>query len=66
MGSIQADVYYNYVNQADRRGRVRSDLPGPGEPTSPDAIVDLLNVGVYGSTAHLVGLTLSYVFGDAR
>lgn len=66
MGSVQADVYYNYVNQADRRGRVRSDLPGPGEPSTPEAIIDQLNVGVYGSTAHLFGLTLSYVFGDER
>lgn len=66
MGPIQADVYYNYVNQADRRGRVRSDLPGPGEPTEPDDIIEQLNVGVYSNTAHLVGLTLSYVFGDER
>ncbi len=66
MGSIQADVYYNYVNQADRRGRVRSDLPGSGEPSSPDEIINQLNVGVYGSVAHLMGLTVSYVFGDAR
>jgi len=66
MGSIQADVYYNYVLQAERRGRVRSDLPGPGEPTTPQEIIDQLNVGVYGNTAHLVGLTISYVFGDER
>ena len=66
MGPIQADIYYNFVNQADRRGRVRSDLPGPGEPTSPESIVEQLNVGVYSTTAHLVGLTLSYVFGDER
>ncbi len=64
MGSIQADLYYNYVLQADRRGRVRSDLPGPGEPTTPQEIIDQLNVGVYGNTAHLVGLTISYVFGN--
>lgn len=66
MGSIQADLYYNFVNQADRRGRTRSDLPGPGEPTQPDDIIRLLNEGVYTTTAHLVGLTLSYVFGDER
>jgi long-chain fatty acid transport protein len=66
MGSIQADLYYNYVNQADRRGRLRSDLPGPGQPSTPEQIISQLNVGVYGSTAHLVGLTVSYVFGDAR
>lgn len=66
MGPIQADLYYNFVNQADRRGRTRSDLPGPGEPTEPDEIIRLLNEGVYSTTAHLVGLTLSYVFGDER
>lgn len=65
MGPVQADLYYNYVNQADRRGRLRSALPGR-EPTEPDDIVRLLNEGVYTTTAHLVGLTLSYVFGDER
>ncbi len=54
LGAIQADVYYNFVNQADRRGRVRSEMPF-GLPAD--------NVGVYSTTAHLVGLTLSYVFG---
>ena len=66
MGPVQADLYYNYVNQADRRGRLRSDLPGPGSPSTSEEIIDQLNVGVYSTTAHLVGLTLSYVFGDAR
>ncbi|MDX1675420.1 MAG: outer membrane protein transport protein [Longimicrobiales bacterium] len=65
MGPIQADLYYNFVNQADRRGRVRSALPGR-DYTDPDAIINDLNVGVYSTTAHLVGLTLSYVFGDER
>lgn len=58
-GDIRADVYYNYINQADRRGRVRSDLPSGATGTD-------LNVGVYSTTAHLVGLTLSYVFGNTR
>lgn len=60
MGAIQADLYYNFVNQADRRGRVRSELP----PSFIDESGEQLNVGVYRTTAHLVGLTLSYVFGD--
>lgn len=60
IGAIRADVYYNFVNQADRRGRVRSELP----PSFIDEPADQLNVGVYSITAHLVGLTLSYVFGD--
>ena len=61
-GSLRADAYYNYVNQADRRGRVRSELP----PTIIDETAEQLNVGVYSSTAHLFGLTLSYVFDNAR
>ncbi len=56
LGMFRADAYYNYVNQADRRGRVRGELPG-------DYTIDDLNIGVYSSTAHLFGLTLSYVFG---
>jgi long-chain fatty acid transport protein len=51
-GSIRADVFYNFVNQADRRGRVRSPQPGQSG--------EALNVGVYESTAHLFGLTFSY------
>jgi long-chain fatty acid transport protein len=56
LGMIRADAYYNYVNQADRRGRVRGELPG-------SYTIDDLNIGVYSATAHLFGLTLSYVFG---
>lgn len=56
MGGIRADVYYNYVDQADRRGRVRSELPGF---SSED-----LNIGVYSSAAHLIGLTVSYSPGS--
>lgn len=55
-GMLRADAYYNYVNQADRRGRVRGELPGT-------FTIDDLNIGVYSTTAHLFGLTLSYVFG---
>lgn len=62
MGALRADVYYNYINQADRRGRVRSALP----PSLVTETAEQLNVGVYSSTAHLMGLTLSYVFGGHR
>ncbi|MFP4622729.1 MAG: OmpP1/FadL family transporter [Gemmatimonadota bacterium] len=55
-GALRADAFYNYVNQADRRGRVRGELPG-------DFTIDDLNIGVYSSTAHLLGLTLTYTFG---
>ena len=55
-GGFRADAYYNYVNQADRRGRVRGALPG-------SYTIDDLNVGVFSTTAHLIGLTLSYAFG---
>lgn len=60
MGPVQADVYYNFVNQADRRGRVRSELP----PGIIDTSIERLNIGVYSTTAHLFGLTLSYIFGE--
>jgi long-chain fatty acid transport protein len=58
-GPVQADAFYNLVRQADRRGRVRGELPGG--ITGAD-----LNVGVYSATAHLFGLNLSYVFDDSR
>jgi long-chain fatty acid transport protein len=51
-GIVRLDVFYNYLNQADRRGRVRSppaDVPG-----------ETLNVGSYATTTHLLGLTFSY------
>jgi long-chain fatty acid transport protein len=57
-GTIRADVFYNFVNQADRRGRVRSPQPGQSG--------EALNVGMYESTAHLFGLTLSYGMGGVR
>lgn len=56
---LRADIYYNWVNQAARRGRVRDSwtVPVPAEQ---------LNIGVYTNEAHLVGVTLAYRFGDAR
>jgi long-chain fatty acid transport protein len=62
-GAVRADLFYQYVNQADRRGRVRSALPGD-EFIERD--LETLNVGVYTLSAHLVGLSLSYVFGADR
>lgn len=59
LGSIQADAFYNVMSQADRRGRVRGELPGG--VTGAD-----LNVGVYSANVHLVGLTLSYGFDAFR
>jgi long-chain fatty acid transport protein len=58
LGVIRADLFYNFVNQADRRGRVRSPQPGTSGET--------MNVGTYESTAHLFGITLSYGFGTVR
>jgi long-chain fatty acid transport protein len=56
---LRADVYYNWVNQAARRGRVRDSWTVP-------VPIDELNVGVYTNDAHVVGATFAYVFGDAR
>lgn len=57
-GTIRADIVYQYLNQADRRGRVLSPPPGVSGET--------LNVGVYESTIHQFGLTLSYGLGGIR
>lgn len=62
-GPVRADIFYQYVNQAARRGRVRTALPGD-EFIDRDPVT--LNVGVYDLKAHLVGLTLAYVFGADR
>ena len=59
LGAFRADAFYNLVQQADRRGRVRSELL-LGVPA------EALNVGLYSSDAHLFGLTLTYVPGGAR
>lgn len=60
LGEIRIDGYYHYIDQADRRGRVRS------ESLLPVAFRTELNTGVYSNTAHLIGLTISYVFGGAN
>lgn len=60
LGMFQIDGYYHYLDQADRRGRVRSEV------LLPVASAAALNNGVYSSIAHLVGLTVSYVFGDTQ
>ncbi len=62
-GSLRADIFYQFVNQANRRGRVRSALPGD-QLFERDP--ETLNAGVYDLKAHLVGLTLAYVFGADR
>lgn len=59
IGDFQTDVFYNYVRQADRRGRVRSAVLLPASPEE-------LEVGLYSSTAHLFGLTVAYVPGGDR
>jgi long-chain fatty acid transport protein len=48
---IQADAFYQYIDQIDRRGRVRSPLPGQNP-------LDL-NIGVYSLDAHLFGITFA-------
>lgn len=57
-GRFQLDAYYNFVRQADRRGRVRTRLLVP----TP---IEELNTGVYSSSVHILGLTLSYIPGGA-
>lgn len=52
------DVGYQLVDQADRAGRVRGRTPGMTE-----AELEARNVGVYGSSAHVLNVTFSYRFG---
>ncbi|MEJ2217540.1 MAG: outer membrane protein transport protein [Gemmatimonadota bacterium] len=58
-GNLTIDVFYNYIRQGDRRGRVRDAwvVPVP---------ISALNIGVYHMYAHLVGVTLGYRIGPAR
>lgn len=53
------DVAYQYVNQADRRGRVRGR-------TSFRQTADQLNAGLYHINASVFNATISYVFGPRR
>ena len=57
-GRFEIDGYYNWIDQADRRGRVRDELPGVTDPLD-------LNTGVYSSTGHIIGITLTYLPGGA-
>lgn len=54
---LTADFAYQFVNQADRRGRVR------GRSSFAQTAEDL-NVGVYSADAQVFGITLSYQFGN--
>ncbi len=51
-GAIRLDAFYNYLNQADRSGRVRTPPMGQSGITA--------NIGTYGTTTHLVGVTFAY------
>lgn len=55
---LAVDLGYQYVNQADRRGRVRSR-------TSLAQSAEELNAGVYSVDAHVLNLTFSYRFGGS-
>lgn len=52
--ALSADLAYQYIRQADRRGRTREPLVGA--PTTG------LNNGLYDFQAHLFGVSLSYAF----
>lgn len=56
---FHGDVGFEYLAQADRRGRVRPQ-------TSRDQTAAELNVGIYEAHAVAVGVTLSYILGRAR
>ena len=57
--ALGLDVGYQYVDQSDRRGRVRGR-------TSLGQTADQLNVGVYSVEGHVLSGTLSYRFGARR
>lgn len=56
---LSLDLGYQYIDQADRRGRVRGR-------TSLDQTAEQLNTGVYSINAHVVNATFSYRFGGGR
>ena len=58
---LGVDVGYQYIDQSDRRGRVRGRDPGLS-----DTALEALNVGVYSVDASVLGITLSYQFGGRR
>lgn len=52
--AIEVNVAYQYLNQNDRRGRVRGERPGEENPTAEE-----LNSGLYAFNGHLIGTTLT-------
>jgi len=52
--TVGLNVAYQYLAQNDRRGRVRSTLPGEENPSAAD-----LNSGLYSFRAHLIGTTIT-------
>jgi long-chain fatty acid transport protein len=52
---FRADLAYQYIQQQDRRGRVRGPVPG-AVPTAA------LNSGLYAFHAHLAGITATVRF----
>jgi long-chain fatty acid transport protein len=52
---FRADLAYMYIQQQDRRGRVRGPVPGAATSTS-------LNSGLYAFHANLVGITATVRF----
>ena len=59
MPGLRADFGYQWINQADRRGRVT------GRPDRTFAAEDL-NVGLYSTMGHVFGLTVAYQPGGVR
>lgn len=59
--NMQLDLGYQYVDQADRRGRVRGRFSNMTQ-----AQLDALNVGVYSSNAQIFSATFSFQFGGDR
>ena len=56
---LGVDLGYQFIDQADRRGRVRGR-------TSLSQTAEQLNVGVYHADASVFNVTLSYRFGGRR
>lgn len=55
------DAGYQFIDQSDRRGRVRGRAPGLTQQQ-----LQALNVGVYDADASVLNVTLSYRFGGQR
>lgn len=64
--ALSADLFYQYIGQADRRGRVYPLTANQVKAFEQNGSTTGVNVGLYTATGNLFGVTLRYTFGPAR